>query len=118
MIRQRHPIARRTPLKRSTKPLKRSAIKKVSKRTRVLKSGRLILDAAGMSSLRMDAYERSGGVCECGLVKKRKACGKFVHWNYGELHHIKYRSRGGSDTIENVAFIRPECHEYIHKKGL
>lgn len=118
MIRQRKPIARRTPLKRSTKPLKRSAIKKVSKRNRVLKSGRVILDAAGMANLRMEAYERSGGVCECHLVEGTKKCGKFVHWHYGQLHHRIYRSSGGSDTIENVAFIRPECHEYIHKKGL
>lgn len=32
------------------------------------------------------------------------------------FHHIKPRSRGGSDTIENMAGLCLKCHDKIHKK--
>jgi predicted HNH restriction endonuclease len=31
-----------------------------------------------------------------------------------EVHHIKYLSKGGSDTIENVVALCPNCHRKVH----
>jgi predicted HNH restriction endonuclease len=31
-----------------------------------------------------------------------------------EVHHIKYLSKGGSDTIDNVVALCPNCHRKIH----
>lgn len=105
----------RKPLKRSTKPLKRSPLKRKAKRARVLKSGRVILNARGMFLLRTDAFVRSEGTCECHRYKRR-GCRKAVDWVNGHLHHLIFKSHGGSDTLENVAFVRQECHDKVHGK--
>jgi 5-methylcytosine-specific restriction protein A len=31
-----------------------------------------------------------------------------------ESHHIKPRAEGGSDTIDNVSALCPNCHRKIH----
>jgi 5-methylcytosine-specific restriction endonuclease McrA len=101
---------RRTPLKRSWLGRPKKKVRKVSWR-----SGRIREDAAGMARLRSDAFRRSGGLCECG----RKECesapiGKrFVTWIDGQLHHVISRARGGSDVLENVQFVRRECHRIL-----
>jgi len=66
-------------------------------------------DAAGMRRLRHEAYDRSGGKCECG-------CGARIDWYTGHLHHVVSRARGGSDEIGNLLFITPECHKTLHGK--
>ena len=33
---------------------------------------------------------------------------------YLEAHHIKWLSRGGADTIENIVALCPNCHKRIH----
>ena len=117
MIRQRKPIPRYTPLQRSTKPLKRSPIRYKKRKAKVSwRSGRVQLDSAGMARLRGAAFQRSCRMCECGLQPGRESCGKSVTWIDGQLHHIKSRGQGGSDVIENVAFIRRDCHEEITGK--
>lgn len=35
-----------------------------------------------------------------------------------EVHHIHYLSNGGSDTIDNVVALCPNCHRRIHQLGL
>ncbi len=35
-----------------------------------------------------------------------------------EVHHIHYLSKGGSDTIDNVVALCPNCHRKIHQLGL
>ncbi len=35
-----------------------------------------------------------------------------------EVHHIHYLSRGGSDTIDNVVALCPNCHRKIHQLEL
>jgi HNH endonuclease len=69
-----------------------------------------------MARLRSEAYERSGGICEC----QRPSCLarpyrlRRVSFNDGHLHHVISRARGGSDVIGNVQFITRKCHEEIH----
>jgi 5-methylcytosine-specific restriction endonuclease McrA len=64
-------------------------------------------DAAGMARLRREAFERSQGVCECG-------CGQPVDWWSGHLHHVLSRAKGGSDELDNLLFITPDCHKTLH----
>ena len=35
-----------------------------------------------------------------------------------EIHHIHYLSKGGSDTIDNVVALCPNCHRKIHQLEL
>ena len=91
-------------------PLKRSWIKVKKRRRRVLwRSGRIIEDAAGMASLRLEVFRRANGRCE--------VCGRFAKWQGiggGELAHIVARGRGGSDTAENLLWKCRGCHRADH----
>jgi RNA-directed DNA polymerase len=33
-------------------------------------------------------------------------------------HHITWRSKGGSDTMENRVLLHPNCHSQVHSQGL
>jgi RNA-directed DNA polymerase len=33
-------------------------------------------------------------------------------------HHLIWRSRGGSDTVENRVLLHPNCHQQVHNQGL
>ena len=35
-----------------------------------------------------------------------------------EVHHIRPRSEGGSNKLENLAAICSSCHQLLHEKGL
>lgn len=35
-----------------------------------------------------------------------------------QAHHVVFLSRGGSDTIENLATVTAEVHDMIHKEVL
>src|SRR5581483_2712857 len=92
------------------KPLKRSWIRRKPKRARVLwRSGRVILDAAGMRELRETVFARSGGRCE--------NCRTKITWEWFELHHLIHRSRGGSDDERNCAAYCRTCHAAAHGNG-
>lgn len=52
--------------------------------------------------------ERDGFKCRvCGVPETKK--------NKLQLHHIKYRSRGGSNHPDNLMLVCQECHTAIHK---
>jgi 5-methylcytosine-specific restriction enzyme A len=58
------------------------------------------------------ALRRANGFCQlCDLPAPflRKDDSPFL-----EVHHIEYLSKGGADTIENVAAICPNCHRKMH----
>ena len=57
----------------------------------------------------------------------------FKHFNYGiddvilcevcgrvavDIHHIKYRSRGGTDEIDNLMALCRSCHDKAHAEIL
>jgi RNA-directed DNA polymerase len=34
------------------------------------------------------------------------------------VHHLRWRSHGGSDLIENLVLLHPNCHRQVHSEGL
>lgn len=46
-----------------------------------------------------------GGLCE--------ACG-LDNFNILQVHHVVRRSAGGSDDLDNVRLLRPNCHMTVH----
>lgn len=52
---------------------------------------------------------RANGVCE--LCNKRAPFKDRFGNPYLEVHHIKWISRGGEDSIQNTAAICPNCHK-------
>lgn len=52
------------------------------------------------------AYERSGGICECG-------CGvAFRDGDGPEYDHVLEDFFGGEPTLENCKVLRKSCHAY------
>jgi RNA-directed DNA polymerase len=46
-------------------------------------------------------------------------CGQPLTLEEGwHLHHLLWRSRGGSDEVENLALLHPNCHRQVHSEGL
>lgn len=35
-----------------------------------------------------------------------------------QYHHLKFRSQGGEDTVENLLLLCFKCHEEVHKRRL
>ncbi len=33
-------------------------------------------------------------------------------------HHLVWRSKGGSDRVENLVLLHPDCHRAVHNRGL
>ena len=64
------------------------------------------------ASVSLYAKMRANGICQlCG----NPAPFQDHHGNpYLETHHIVWLSRGGSDTIDNVAALCPNCHRKMH----
>lgn len=62
--------------------------------------------------LRADLYARDGGCC--------RACGAPVDLDAGlarnaaHAHHLRHRSLGGSDTLENLVLLDAPCHRAHH----
>lgn len=59
--------------------------------------------------------ELANGICQlCDNKAPFEVKGKpFLH-----VHHIKYLSNGGTDTIENAIAVCPNCHAKIHQLEL
>ena len=58
----------------------------------------------GYTGIRQALEEQQGGLCLlCGTNPME------------HLHHLVARSRGGSDTLANLAGLCPACHERVHK---
>ena len=34
------------------------------------------------------------------------------------IHHLLWRSHGGSDTLDNLVLLHPNCHRQVHSEGL
>jgi len=46
-----------------------------------------------------------------------EACGRVRPINNGlNIHHIKYRSRGGDDSINNCMCLCMKCHNLAHRE--
>jgi 5-methylcytosine-specific restriction protein A len=58
------------------------------------------------------ALRRANGFCE--LCEQRAPFNNREGLPFLEVHHIVYLSRGGYDTIDNVAALCPNCHRRMH----
>ena len=59
----------------------------------------------GFANARAHALDRDNYTCQiCGAKNTRL-----------EVHHIKYRSQGGSDDLENLITLCEDCHHNLHK---
>jgi 5-methylcytosine-specific restriction endonuclease McrA len=58
---------------------------------------------------KMAAWDRCGGVCECGCLK--------TIYNRPEYHHILPASLGGLNDLRNCMVMRKACHDKITNGG-
>ena len=66
--------------------------------------------------IKLYALERADGNCQ--LCDKPAPFLKKNGSPYLEVHHINYLANKGSDTIDNVAALCPNCHRKIHSLEL
>lgn len=57
-------------------------------------------------TLRKAVGRRAGWRCDM--------CGCFAPHDFGQAHHRKLRSRGGGDSLANLAWVCGVCHMHIH----
>lgn len=62
------------------------------------------------------AKRRSNGICQ--LCKKEAPFKDKENSPYLEVHHIKWLSDGGEDSIENTVALCPNCHRKMHTLNL
>jgi hypothetical protein len=55
---------------------------------------------------RARVFERDGGCCVI--------CGAGLTLDYAEIHHRRFRSRGGRDELVNLITVCDPCHDSIH----
>lgn len=65
----------------------------------------------GIATLREAVFTRDNYTCQC--------CGKSIKDKVIlHVHHIKYRSQGGTDSMDNLATVCHQCHTpKNHKPG-
>lgn len=64
----------------------------------------------GYVNVKAYVMTREKGVCQL--------CGGPVTGQKVNLHHVRPRSRGGSDRADNMALLHEECHKRLHREGL
>tara|TARA_R110002153_G_scaffold169494_2_gene322349 strand:- start:605 stop:1423 length:819 start_codon:yes stop_codon:yes gene_type:complete len=66
--------------------------------------------------IKLYALERAKGRCQ--LCEKAAPFLKKDGNPYLEVHHIDYLANNGSDTVDNVAALCPNCHRKMHSLEL
>ena len=64
----------------------------------------------GRGTARYLWLEQGGKCLVCGQPLALEAS-----WH---VHHLLWRSRGGTDEIANLTLLHPNCHRQIHNDGL
>jgi RNA-directed DNA polymerase len=64
----------------------------------------------GRGTARYLWYEQGGQCLVCAQPLTLE-----VGWH---VHHLLWRSHGGSDAIENTVLLHPNCHRQVHSEGL
>ena len=96
--------------KLSTEELKRRVLLKKSKKKTYIKvvSKQIKRD----QEVVLFALNRAQGICD--LCGKEAPFHKKDGEPYLECHHVKWLSKGGTDTIDNVVALCPNCHRECH----
>lgn len=90
-------------LEREVKSREVSEVRRLERKTNNYKRDKIISDYVKMRSL---------GFCDL--------CGRFAPFldkkgnPYLESHHVVWVTRGGSDSIDNMVALCPECHKRVH----
>jgi 5-methylcytosine-specific restriction endonuclease McrA len=69
------------------------------------KRRRIVLDPDAYRELCRAVFERDGWTCLLCPSRARL-----------QAHHVKYRSHGGNDAIDNLATLCWICHDQVHRK--
>jgi 5-methylcytosine-specific restriction endonuclease McrA len=56
---------------------------------------------------RHEVVQRCGGLCE---ARTSLACSSRAQ----HIHHLRFRSQGGSDAASNLIAVCLVCHDWIH----
>ena len=65
-------------------------------------------DAMGFYNVKAAVLSRDNYTCQICKAQNTQL----------QVHHIQFRSQGGSNSMENLITLCKECHEKIHKKEL
>jgi RNA-directed DNA polymerase len=50
---------------------------------------------------------------------KCRVCGQPLPREEGwHVHHLLWRSHGGTDSVDNLVLLHPNCHRQVHREGL
>lgn len=71
------------------------------------KRSKMTRDAVEMREVRRALLERSQGRCEARFSPLCTGVGT-------EAHHLKRRSAGGMNTVDNCVWVDAHCHARIH----
>lgn len=71
----------------------------------MFKSRPVKLHGAALKKLCQEVYERDHGQCV--------NCGRAVPEGM-KPHHVKFKSRGGGDTADNIVMLCLDCHWQVH----
>lgn len=77
-------------------------------RSFISKDGREFLAGEDMSVRRHDVWERSGGFCE------EPGCNRCISEETMHCHHLKHRSKGGAENLNNLQAACARCHKKHH----
>lgn len=67
-------------------------------------------DLYGFANIKAYLMYREHGICQyCGS--------RILHGEKVHIHHIKQRSRGGTNKTDNLALLHDKCHVLMHHDG-
>src|ERR1700730_3127078 len=78
-------------------------------RSFVSRDGRIFLYGEDVGVVRSEVWDRSGGFCQ------EPGCNRCISEETFEMHHIKFKSKGGDDSKANLRACCKKCHRRHHK---
>jgi hypothetical protein len=93
-------------MKRSGPPKRKTALRSKVGLKRVALKRKAKSESSVLRESRKIVRKRSGGRCE---ARTPVCTGQYEH-----THHIRLRSRGGSDEPGNLLAVDNSCHAFIH----
>ena len=99
-------IQRHTPIQGAANPLDPAWETYFKKRLDV----KMERNLAGKRRL-LNLWKEQRGLCPMCNQKSTKITG----WH---SHHLIWRSKGGTDSVENRVLLHPNCHRQLHSQGL